>query len=126
MNGHGYWAALLATAVVSAGAANATEVRTASWFADHAHAREQVTEICRDNPGQARSNPNCANASQGQILASINEAKRQSGIGAPPNTVSYWLANRSELPQRLAICDRASQANQEALYCPAARAARGM
>ena len=73
-------ALLMATALTSG--ARGDEVKTATWFADHPEARAKVNALCKDNPGQAKHEPNCDNAFQGNVIAATAR-----GTGAVPNSI---------------------------------------
>ena len=117
-----FWVTVAAAAPLAA--ANA-DVKTASWYATHNDARERVVALCRDNPGQAKHNANCDNASQAQVLVALADSRAgsQSSELISPATPRYWLVNAEDLKQRLFICDKLPESQQAANYCPAARAA---
>ena len=118
---------IIAAAVITV-SANATEVRTTTWFADHPEARRQVLALCNENPGEAKHQPNCANAFQGDIVAATREAKAHVGSGASPNDPAYWRdPGHAEERRYWALqCERAKTAPievQRSMSCPALRAA---
>ncbi len=108
-------------------AAPPQEERTASWYADHPSILEEVTKLCRDDPGHAVHNPDCMNASQAQILIALRDTDhRNSGNLTPPSDPRYWRLHPGELPFRLFICDRTFPDDAKAAnWCQTAYAASG-
>jgi hypothetical protein len=134
-----YLAALMVLAVLvllSIGAGNAGEVRSAAWYADHPETRAKINAICKNYPGNAHMDPNCENAFQGNVTAATREAERKlaslnnggvANIGAPP--LSYWRdpVNAGDRAFWARQCVRAEAAHKspevmQAMYCPSLKA----
>ena len=85
-------ALLMATALTSG--ARGEEVKTATWFADHPEARAKVNALCKDNPGQAKHEPNCDNAFQGNVIAATRAAQAHPdgilGVTKFQTTEAFW------------------------------------
>jgi hypothetical protein len=86
-------AALLAATALTSGA-RGDEVKTATWFADHPEARAKVNALCKDNPGQAKHEPNCDNAFQGNVIAATRAAQAHPdgimGVTKFQTTDAFW------------------------------------
>ena len=91
-------ALLMATALTSG--ARGDEVKTATWFADHPEARAKVNALCKDNPGQAKHEPNCDNAFQGNVIAATRAAQAQSNNDGCQQPRSYRALTGKIRPTR--------------------------
>lgn len=117
-------------AAVSLGSAVASEVRTATWFADHPEQRRQVVILCLDNPGEAKRSPNCDNAWQGDVIAATRNAQLHVGANVPPSDPRYWRDPRNADARRFWAmqCDRAKTSSahvRQSMSCDAIQAAGG-
>jgi hypothetical protein len=130
-----YWAAVVAAgaSVASANAASPTAdntYRTATWYADHPAILNQVTAICRDDPGHATHNADCKNAEQGRTIVATRDAisHRNATDLTPPSNPRYWQIHPSEVAFQRAVCSRlpADPAIQQANNCPSLRTFLGM
>lgn len=108
--------------------------RTASWYADHPDVLARVTELCRDDPGNLRNDPDCVNAAQARVIAAHREADRadaerrgrgvrRPGDLTPPSSPRYWRDRPEERAQKLAYCERMTPAQQAGFFCAPARTA---
>ena len=52
------------------------EVKTVQWYNEHPKERMEQFEICTNNPGQLKNDPNCINAKQSVLQNSGGSAKR--------------------------------------------------
>jgi len=86
-------AAFLGVTALTSGA-RGDEVKTATWFADHPEARAKVNALCKDNPGEAKHEPNCDNAFQGNVIAATRAAQAQPdgimGVTKYQTTETFW------------------------------------
>lgn len=46
------------------------EIKTVQWYREHPVERQQQVDICKNNPGQLKDDPNCVNAMQATIIDS--------------------------------------------------------
>lgn len=101
--------------MLPAAASVAGTVRSASWFADHPAERRMVLAYCNDDPGEARSMPNCENALKGDFLVAEADARRRTGMNVSPTNPAYWT--RPENAEQLRFwslqCARASGASAD-------------
>ena len=97
-----------------------TTPRTAQWYADRDDVRNDVVKLCRDYPGEARTNGDCAAAWQGNIIAAEREARRNAGDLTPPTSPRYWVRRPLERAEYLAMCGRLSPEQRSRLFCKAA------
>jgi hypothetical protein len=119
------WLSLGVAAPIAAHAGEPQQTyRTASWYAEHPAILDQITRLCRNDPGRAVHNPDCANASQAEVLVALKDSQN-SGDLTPPSNPRYWKIHPGELAQQLWSCDHVSEAAKAALYCAAAYAAAG-
>jgi hypothetical protein len=49
------------------------DTKTVSWYVAHPITRDRVHELCMNNPGEARGNPNCLNAATAFTRSTINQ-----------------------------------------------------
>jgi hypothetical protein len=119
-------ALLMATALTSG--ARGDEVKTATWLADHPEARAKVNALCKENPGQAKHEPNCDNAFQGNVIAAMRAAQAQSNNTGASNlggSGDYWKDPASAQNRafwlrqcRIAESKGASQQTLNGMWCP--------
>lgn len=100
--------------------ATTTTPRTAQWYADRDNIRNDVVKLCRDYPGEARANGDCAAAWQGNILAAEREARRNAGDLTPPTSPHYWTRRPLERAEYLAMCSRMTAERRNRAWCKAA------
>jgi hypothetical protein len=120
-------AAFLAVTALTSGA-RGEEVRTATWFADHPEARAKVDALCKDNPGEAKHEPNCDNAFQGNVIAATRAAQVQSnngGVSDLGGSGAYWkdpanAQNRAFWLRQCKIAESKGAAQQtlNGMWCP--------
>jgi len=133
---------LITIAAFGIAVAAAAEERSASWYADHPKERAAVSTLCKDYASQARSNPNCDNAFQGNLIAGEREARRRtqtaqagqrdSGVSNLGTSLEYWRnpANAENRAFWAGKCVRAEAdgvpyETLRAMWCPAIKAAGG-
>ena len=104
-------ALLMATALTSG--ARGDEVKTATWFADHPEARAKVNALCKDNPGQAKHEPNCDNAFQGNVIAATRAAQAQSRRNYECHNVPFDGAHYWKDPANAQLRDYFGEAMQD-------------
>ena len=117
---------LMATALTSG--ARGEEVETATWFADHPEARAKVNALCKDDPGQAKHEPNCDNAFQGNVIAATRTAMAHSngtmGVTTFRSTEAFWrdpanaqLRDYFAKQCKMAEARRVSQQMLDGMWC---------
>ena len=50
------------------------EVKTVQWYREHPEELQKQYDICRNNPGQLKDDPNCVNAMQARMIDSGGKA----------------------------------------------------
>jgi hypothetical protein len=121
--------AVVATLLIGTALASGTrgeEVKTATWFADHPEARAKVNALCKDNPGQAKHEPNCDNAFQGNVIAATRAAQaHNTGVSNLGGSGAYWKDPASAQDRafwlrqcRIAESKGASQEALNGMWCP--------
>lgn len=109
--------AILANCVAAYG----QESMTASWYANNPRALNIVINACRDNPAEARENPDCINAAHAQILVMEREGARHIINMHPMNTRQYWQAEPLlRLIEHLKLCKTMTATQRKFNYCDAA------
>lgn len=98
---------------LAAGPALADEGHTASWYANHPHEMRAMIAACNDDPGHARHNPNCANASQGESI--LDEQREMAAFEGLSEQVTSemeknWRANPRSLLTQLKMCNAIASA----------------
>ena len=92
---------VIAIAAIGAAATAVAEERSASWYADHPKERAAVSTLCKEYASQAKSNPNCDNAFQGNLIAGgargpatdpdgKDKAPDNSGVSNLGTSLEYW------------------------------------
>ena len=56
------------------------EVKTVQWYRDNPAECQKQVEICKNNPGQLKDDPNCINAMQAAIIDSGGSASEKPRI----------------------------------------------
>ncbi|MBV9783941.1 MAG: EexN family lipoprotein [Acidisphaera sp.] len=86
-------ALLVGGSVASARATDANDRHTVSWYIGHLQEMMKELDQCRDDPGDARNDPNCINAEEAkmkndalQILLGTNAGNME--------MPSYWAGDR--------------------------------
>lgn len=124
----GFWLLVVALAVCAIPvhcqplptSAGSSTPRTAQWYADRDDVRNDVVKLCRDYPGEARTNADCASAWQGNIIAAEREARRNAGDLTPPTSPRYWQRRPLERQEYLTMCGRLSAEQRARVFCRAA------
>ncbi len=120
----GFWLFVAAGIVCSiptcAPKASAQTVRGAEWYAINDNIRQDVLKLCRDHPGEARTNRDCAAASQANILVAEREARRNIGDMTPPTSPTYWRRRPIERQEYLTWCGRMTPEQRARVFCRAA------
>lgn len=60
-------AASIAVSLFLPGCKEEKEVKTVQWYTEHPAERQAQVDICKNNPGQLKDDPNCINAMQSLI-----------------------------------------------------------
>jgi hypothetical protein len=60
-------AASFAALMLLPGCKEEKEVKTVQWYTEHPAERQAQMDICKNNPGQLKDDPNCINAMQSFI-----------------------------------------------------------
>ncbi|MDY3809841.1 EexN family lipoprotein [Desulfovibrio porci] len=63
-------AAGVAALLLLSGCKEEKEVKTVQWYTEHPAERQTQIDICKNNPGQLKDEPNCVNAIQSFIINS--------------------------------------------------------
>ena len=133
---------VIAIAAIGVATAAAAEERSASWYADHPKERAAVSTLCKEYASQAKSNPNCDNAFQGNLIAGGREAQQRtqtarkgpdnSGVSNLGTSLDYWRdpANAENRAFWAGKCARAEAEGVpyetlRAMWCPAIKATGG-
>jgi hypothetical protein len=98
---------MIAAALLLSGAAHA-EDHTASWFAAHPAEMGATIRGCLDDPGHARQNPNCENATQGGFKRSADEARAHVAAANAQSVIdreANWRAHPQSLLTTLKTCN---------------------
>ena len=59
--------AAIAAILLLPGCKEETEVKTVQWYTEHPAERQAQMDLCKNNPGQLKDDPNCVNAMQSAI-----------------------------------------------------------
>ena len=131
---------VIAIAAIGVATAAAAEERSASWYADHPKERAAVSTLCKEYASQARSNPNCDNAFQGNLIAGEREApaastdgvQRDPGVSNLGTSLEYWrnpanAENRAFWAKQCKMAEArgASYETLQGMWCPAIKATGG-
>jgi hypothetical protein len=116
---------LTAAMCVCAILAGPVQAETASWYAAHPDQMNARITACMDDPGHGRSDPECANATQGR--ANLEVAQAYARLAAETAAMNRqqeaaWRADPQALSLRLRICTVSPPDARPAWDCDAAEA----
>lgn len=64
----------MASLLLVSGCKEEKEVKTVQWYRDHPQECQARVNICKDNPGQLKDDPNCINALRARAIDSGGKA----------------------------------------------------
>jgi hypothetical protein len=119
-------ALLYAAAFLGAWTVPPQSERTAMWYVGHPSALKAVLMACRNDPGHAKTNPDCENATQAEIILSADQASANVDL-TPPSNPRYWRIHPEQLGPEMFHCEHAQSAEtRRAIFCDSAEAAERM
>jgi hypothetical protein len=113
----------LISALIAAAAAFAASDHTAMWFVGHPDEMKAMILACRNDPGRAKTTPDCENAFQAEVIQSASEDAARVHLGTPPSDPLYWRYHPDELPLELSICKHLPPQDRHMHWCDSAEEA---